>query len=36
MNGALSLQANAGYQSNVAGQNGLNGVTLLSRANIRF
>ncbi|HEY1630338.1 MAG TPA: S8 family peptidase [Rhizomicrobium sp.] len=36
MNGALSLQANAGYQSNVAGQAGLNGVTVLSRANIRF
>ncbi|HTQ12957.1 MAG TPA: S8 family peptidase [Rhizomicrobium sp.] len=36
MNGALSLQANAGYQSNVAGQSGLNGVTVLSRAKINF
>ncbi len=36
MNGALSLQANAGYQSNVAGQAGLNGVTVLSRAKINF
>ena len=36
MNGALSLQANAGYQSNIAGQSGLNGVTVLSRAKINF
>jgi subtilisin family serine protease len=36
MNGALSLQANAGYQANVAGQNGLNGVTVLSRAKLNF
>jgi hypothetical protein len=36
MNGLVSLQANAGYQSNVAGQSGLNGVTVLSRAKINF
>ncbi|HEY2069617.1 MAG TPA: S8 family peptidase [Rhizomicrobium sp.] len=36
MNGAVSLQANAGYQSNVAGQSGLNGVTVLSRAKLNF
>ena len=36
MNGALALQANAGYQTNVAGQSGLNGVTVLSRAKINF
>jgi len=36
MNGALALQANAGYQTDVAGQAGLNGVTVLSRAKINF
>lgn len=35
-NGALALQANAGYQMNAAGQNGANGVTVLSRAKINF
>jgi hypothetical protein len=35
-NGALSLQANAGYQMNVGGQNGANAVTVLSRAKINF
>lgn len=34
--GALALQANAGYQMNVAGQNGSNAVTVLSRAKINF
>lgn len=34
--GALALQANAGYQMNVAGQNGTNAVTVLSRAKINF
>jgi hypothetical protein len=34
--GALSLQANAGYQVNANGQNGANGVTVLSRAKINF
>lgn len=36
MDGALALQANAGYQTNVAGQSGNNGVTVLSRAKINF
>jgi subtilisin family serine protease len=36
MNGALALQANAGYQTDVAGQAGVNGVTVLSRAKINF
>lgn len=36
MNGALALQANAGYQTNIAGQSGLSGVTVLSRAKINF
>lgn len=35
-NGALALQANAGYQVNAGGQNGANGVTVLSRAKINF
>jgi hypothetical protein len=35
-NGALSLQANAGYQMNVGGQNGTNSVAVLSRAKINF
>jgi hypothetical protein len=35
-NGALALQANAGYQMNVGGQNGANSVTVLSRAKINF
>lgn len=34
--GQLTLQANAGYQMNVAGQNGSNAVTVLSRAKINF
>ena len=34
--GALALQANAGYQMNVAGQSGTNSLTLLSRAKINF
>lgn len=34
--GALSLQANAGYQMNANGQNGANSVTVLSRAKINF
>lgn len=36
MDGALALQANAGYQMNAAGQSGNNGVTVLSRAKINF
>jgi hypothetical protein len=36
MNGALALQANAGYQMNAQGQPGTNGVTVLSRAKINF
>lgn len=36
MDGALALQANAGYQMNVAGQSGNNGVAVLSRAKINF
>jgi hypothetical protein len=35
-NGALALQANAGYQMNVGGQNGANSLTVLSRAKINF
>ena len=35
-NGALALQANAGYQMNVAGQPGVNSLTVLSRAKINF
>lgn len=34
--GALALQANAGYQMNVGGQNGVNSVSVLSRAKINF
>ncbi|MBV9571382.1 MAG: hypothetical protein JO056_09090 [Alphaproteobacteria bacterium] len=34
--GALALQANAGYQMNADGQNGVNGVTVVSRAKINF
>jgi hypothetical protein len=34
--GALALQANAGYQMNVGGQNGTNSLTVLSRAKINF
>jgi len=36
LDGALALQANAGYQMNVAGQKGTNSVTVLSRAKINF
>ncbi len=36
LDGALALQANAGYQMNVAGQSGLNSLTVLSRAKINF
>ncbi len=36
MDGALALQANAGYQMNIAGQPRNNGVTVLSRAKINF
>ena len=36
MDGTLALQANAGYQMNVAGQSGNNGVAVLSRAKINF
>jgi len=36
MDGALALQANAGYQMNLAGQTGVNGVSVLSRAKINF
>jgi len=35
-NGNITLQANAGYQMNVAGQNGSKAVTVLSRAKINF
>lgn len=35
-NGALALQANAGYQMNVGGQTGVNSLTVLSRAKINF
>lgn len=34
--GALALQANAGYQMNFAGQSGTNALTVLSRAKINF
>lgn len=34
--GRLALQANAGYQMNVAGQSGANSLTVLSRAKINF
>jgi hypothetical protein len=36
LDGALALQANAGYQMNAEGQSGNNGVTVLSRAKINF
>jgi hypothetical protein len=36
MDGALALQANAGYQTNVDGQSGTRGVSVLSRAKINF
>ena len=36
LDGALALQANAGYQVNSAGQSGNNGVAVLSRAKINF
>lgn len=36
LDGALALQANAGYQMNSAGQAGNNGVAVLSRAKINF
>lgn len=35
-NGALALQANAGYEMNYQGQSGANSVSLLSRAKIKF
>jgi hypothetical protein len=36
LNGKVALQANAGYQLNIAGQSGLNSLTVLSRAKINF
>jgi hypothetical protein len=33
---SLALQANASYQTNLGGQNGINAVSLLSRAKIKF
>ena len=36
LDGALALQANAGYQMNLQGQPGANSVTVLSRAKINF
>jgi subtilisin family serine protease len=36
MDGALALQANAGYQMNVAGLGGTNAVSVISRAKINF
>ena len=36
MNGALALQANAGYQMNYQGQTGANSLSVLSRAKIKF
>jgi hypothetical protein len=35
-NGALALQANAGYQMNLAGQSGSNSLSVISRAKINF
>ena len=35
-NGNITLQANAGYQMNVAGQNGTRALSVLSRAKINF
>jgi hypothetical protein len=36
LDGALALQANAGYQMNLQGQTGSNSITVLSRAKINF
>ena len=36
LDGALALQANAAYQTNYQGQTGVNSVSLLSRAKIKF
>jgi len=36
MDGALALQANAGYQMNVAGLGGTNALSVISRAKINF
>jgi hypothetical protein len=36
LDGALALQANAGYQMNLQGQTGTNSITVLSRAKINF
>lgn len=36
LDGALALQANAGYQMNLQGQAGVNSVSVLSRAKINF
>jgi hypothetical protein len=36
LDGSLALQTNASFQMNVAGQNGTNAVSLLSRARIKF
>jgi hypothetical protein len=33
---SVALQANASYQTNLGGQNGINAVSLLSRAKIKF
>jgi hypothetical protein len=35
-NGNITLEANAGYQMNVGGQSGANGISVLSRAKINF
>ena len=36
LDGAVALQANAGYQMNLAGQNGTNALSVLSRVKINF
>ena len=36
LDGSVALQTNAAYQMNLAGQNGTNAVSLLSRAKIKF
>lgn len=36
LDGALALQANAGYQMNLQGQSGTNSISVLSRAKINF
>jgi hypothetical protein len=36
LDGALALQANAGYQMNLQGQNGSNAISVISRAKINF